>query len=66
MNNQNLQVNQIYKCDNYYYIVISVNPRYITLRNLKTNQLVHPSPNSVFMDFAVYIGTSETHPELLI
>ena len=66
MDNQKFQVNQIYKCDNNYYIVIFITSRYIALRNLKTNKHVYPSPNSVFMDLAIYIGTPETHPELLI
>lgn len=62
----NFQMNQIYKCDDNYYIVIFMTSRYIALRDLKTNKHLYPAPNSVFMDLATYIGTPETHPELLI
>ena len=66
MDNQKFQVNQIYKFDSIYFIVTSVNPKFIELCNLKTRKHLYPSPNSLFMDYAVCIGTPETHPELLI
>lgn len=69
MDNQKFQVNQIYKLDDHnrnYYIVTHVHTKYLTFRNLNTNKLIHPSLGSVLLEFCTYVGTSETHPELLI
>ena len=67
-NNQNFQVNQIYRDKLFggFYLVTQVNSKFLTLLDLTRNREVHSSPNSIFMYYCIYIGTSETHPELLI
>lgn len=63
----NYQLNQIYRNhESNYYLVVSVNSRYLQLKNIGTGCIINPSTNSVFLDYCTLIGTTDSHPELLI
>ena len=66
----NYQLNQILKSlsipANTYYLVVGVYPQYLELKDLSIGAYIRPSINSVFLEYCELIGTTDTHPELLI